>query len=1786
MPQKITDWETVPPSQINDWEDVQPPPEERNKFLNRGNAARVGGSLLADQVGAYLAPFTGGLSYPVISGLGGAAAELTGQWLNDEPINFKTAALEGLFNLAPGPNLPKSAVLKEIAPYIAKSGGYGLAQGAAGAIPRHMAREERIFDEEGNLELPTLGEGLGEAAAGGIFGLGTGATLGYPLGRLNKTRLDQIAAVKSKADADAAAAALAKTQVPPPMAEPVPFMNTAQRSVAPEGEQSLFDFAKVPEMDQPSLFSVGDMPPESPTPPPPSMEMNVPFDERFERTPMGYVSREGVPQTRQVTPGLEYGADIGPYGLREGQTDLPFDENGQLNLGLNVVRPDHAVPVGSFAPRPVQAPPPVPPPNVPPRPPNVPPPPTGGLPASVGDIPTTTSPPIARAPLVAPHGVTISDNGHIATINQPSAGASKILEDNGYVPVPGLLDSNGRIQMVRKDVASLYVGKPPLPGGRALTAFEQQMRAKANAAAGPPTGKLVAGEIVPVANEKATETFIQSMEKIGYRVVRKDDKKTVFRKFASVEPDDDSPSFQSAEYDEGPSFDAAKPRPKRGYQDLTPGEHKRYKVYEEDGTLIHETTDYDEAHDMADVENGYVNDIGEKPPSSRARGVDELIALRENAARNGDQRQVIQLDEEIRNLTEPSLARATAGKGLVASVDIRRTVQNITKDYTSPLSGIMAREGLQNALDAADQLGPNGVVKIRVGDKTIEVFDNGKGMDEDTLSEKLVTMFATGKENEAGATGGKGIGSASYIFGGKYFTIETVAVDAKDGRKYQITASGTPDQFLDPVHGSDWDRVRVSDSTPTGTTIEVQLKDEQNTRNTREMVKNILDHTRDRPSKIMYDEYGLTSDTPLRDVIPDQYNSVKDINFTNSDTDKLVGDFVTHDSRVKVQVPASDLSVERSSIQIHYLNNGMYQFSEPLYATKKITGLPEHAVVNIEPQVDEMHDNYPFINTREDVKKDIREIIGTFLRKNVTGPAVDKSKNRTQELYDSMGQMTVPGLKRKPLLLDPGNRLTPQEVERLNKNPLVVNILKFYDSLVDNIILHANKPEWADRLEGVGLSFDPGSHGLHIPNPTTGKSSIAFNPFLRIEQGLTPRDAAYKAVGTGQHEVAHIGNEAGAPIQFNPSDVDDPRVGAEYFQAYINELINHGDVGLRNTGHGMGFAHRLGEVYATFGAKRRINATEVLTNLYTGGNKSGGYSPEVQELLHLYSQSRGRAEVTEDLLTRTGVKQANTGPTGEGNIPGTGSTDGDGTSAVDIMSEFKGRPWARIKSATGWGQGQSGKEPGKAKEVNYIKEALSVPTNATTMLDASAPGRQGLPLILTPEFWKAGYAMFKGISYEGFKQIDADLRSKDIMVRHINEDTGKLEKSFGDLIGTKMFSPASEPGPRAESTASRWLEMGIGRRVADQETGRKVWEPTRGSKLWQHTIGYPIRATNRMYITFLNHLNVNRTEKLLNLARDMAMEGVEKGKVRQGIMPWKTKISPEDAQNLNPYHNLVRGKEIADFVNTATGHGPLKTHLLPYKKAEVSLESATDKLSYVLFSPGLLARNVRMMNPNTYIMASPFVRKQYLKAAVSTAAAWWISAELIKKAAGDEATVGMDPTSADFGKVRLGDARMDLSGGFGPFAVAYARAYMGGATSSASGEFHRFGSGYQAQTQEDMMQRFFVNKLNPVTKFAYDIASASEYNPFHVGDRSVQLFVPLIVQDLMELYEEDPSLVPWMGTAAAFGGGTQVYSKGESVSKFLQPDNDWLVTGGGMKDLMPWNLGTDEEPRAFPWSER
>src|SRR5690606_5714979 len=90
-------------------------------------------------------------------------------------------------------------------------------------------------------------------------------------------------------------------------------------------------------------------------------------------------------------------------------------------------------------------------------------------------------------------------------------------------------------------------------------------------------------------------------------------------------------------------------------------------------------------------------------------------------------------------------------------------------------------------------------------------------------------------------------------------------------------------------------------------------------------------------------------------------------------------------------------------------------------------------------------------------------------------------------------------------------------------------------------------------------------------------------------------------------------------------------------------------------------------------------------------------------------------------------------------------------------------------------------------------------------------------------------------------------------------------------------------------------------------------------------------------------------------------------------------------------------------------------------------------LNTTLFSPRLIASRLKLLNPAYYVMANPVVRKEALKSLFAIAAVGNTIGQLAKMAGG---TVENDPNSSDFGKVKIGNTRIDPYAGFQQYIVA------------------------------------------------------------------------------------------------------------------------------------------------------
>ena len=361
---------------------------------------------------------------------------------------------------------------------------------------------------------------------------------------------------------------------------------------------------------------------------------------------------------------------------------------------------------------------------------------------------------------------------------------------------------------------------------------------------------------------------------------------------------------------------------------------------------------------------------------------------------------------------------------------------------------------------------------------------------------------------------------------------------------------------------------------------------------------------------------------------------------------------------------------------------------------------------------------------------------------------------------------------------------------------------------------------------------------------------------------------------------------------------------------------------------------------------------------------------------------------------------------------------------------------------------------------------------------------------------------------------------------------GEAVKAYGDkavadelsnkIMQRRLFRPATDikTGKLIPSYAER-----SGLRIGELSKYSARDEAIRGQLAEKVPLyGRHVAGSNRAFNAFLNSVSADTFESMIN---DAAKLG------------------------LDPRRNIHVGKEIAGFVNTTLKRGQLGAE---FGKHSLNLERHSKLLSNLLFSPRSVSSEIRMLNPSTYINASPLVRKAYTEALVRRVGTWWTMAGLAQLGG---ASVSKDPTNPDFGKIRIGDTRIDPPGGLQQYLVLGAKLGKGGSTSSTSGQFRPFGKGYKPETRASTIGRFSINRTHPTLKMAIDLLSATERTPFHVTDNILQSAAPMFADDLMEVAKSNPDLAPLiLGTALMSGAGmgTQSYTRGEFGKPIYWPE--------------------------------
>jgi len=227
----------------------------------------------------------------------------------------------------------------------------------------------------------------------------------------------------------------------------------------------------------------------------------------------------------------------------------------------------------------------------------------------------------------------------------------------------------------------------------------------------------------------------------------------------------------------------------------------------------------------------------------------------------------------------------------------------------------------------------------------------------------------------------------------------------------------------------------------------------------------------------------------------------------------------------------------------------------------------------------------------------------------------------------------------------------------------------------------------------------------------------------------------------------------------------------------------------------------------------------------------------------------------------------------------------------------------------------------------------------------------------------------------------------------------------------------------------------------------KINRAEEASSKWSRTMPY-LSPSVRAYEGFLNDLRLNMfVNQLNNLEKSGALESMSEKSIT----------------------------DLAEVISASTGRGSLGKHL----------DKASGPLAAVFFSPKWAASKVRqMMNPITKMerggklgfKSTPASRLATKSIAINAGSTLAVLGALT--AAG--ADVEWDLESTDFGSVRIGNTRMDLTGGWASWITLMARMYTMRRVSASSGKATDLNRGYwKDNTRWDLAGDFIGNKSSP-----------------------------------------------------------------------------------------------------------
>lgn len=277
-------------------------------------------------------------------------------------------------------------------------------------------------------------------------------------------------------------------------------------------------------------------------------------------------------------------------------------------------------------------------------------------------------------------------------------------------------------------------------------------------------------------------------------------------------------------------------------------------------------------------------------------------------------------------------------------------------------------------------------------------------------------------------------------------------------------------------------------------------------------------------------------------------------------------------------------------------------------------------------------------------------------------------------------------------------------------------------------------------------------------------------------------------------------------------------------------------------------------------------------------------------------------------------------------------------------------------------------------------------------------------------------------------------------------------------------------------------------------------------------LGKLVRASERAYISYLNKLRVDVFAGIANKFRKMGLDFKE---------------------NKELYESL------AGFVNNGTGRGDLG-----------KLNRNAQVLNNIFFSPRLIASRFNLLNPIWYAKQPTPVRKEAIKSFAEFIGVGTTILGIAKLAGAD---VEYDPRSTDFGKIRIGNTRWDIWGGFQQWARVFSQLASGERKTQRKEIIELSKKKFPFETRLDVAERFLRGKFAPIPSLALELFEGQKLfgEELAFTKEVTENTIPLYLQDIGEAFDQ---IGPWamltVGTPAFFGVGVQTYEEKRKENRF------------------------------------